>query len=162
MQIHDGPHVMNTLDYSAALTNLIPGLTYSFKVDFSAGLQVVKSFVYIQKLRNIQCSQVRARTSVGYGENSTALDITLSAEGQTGKNNNNNKAADMYFTTFSLLMIIFRQIRAISCTTGHYCHPCDCSCMYCFNNCGGSIDLVETPSDEKVSCQLKVYLITNK
>ena len=30
--------------------------------------------------------QVRARTSVGYGENSTALNITLSAEGQTGKN----------------------------------------------------------------------------
>ena len=32
------------------------------------------------------CLQVRARTSVGYGENSTALNITLSAEGQTGKN----------------------------------------------------------------------------
>ena len=30
--------------------------------------------------------QVRGRTSVGYGENSTALNITLSAEGQTGKN----------------------------------------------------------------------------
>ena len=34
------------------------------------------------------CLQVRARTSVGYGENSTALNITLSAEGQTGKNKN--------------------------------------------------------------------------
>ena len=31
------------------------------------------------------CSQVRARTSVGYG-NSTALNITISAEGETGKN----------------------------------------------------------------------------
>ena len=47
MQIRDGPHVMNTLDYSAALTNLIPGLTYSFKVDFSAGLQILKPFDYI-------------------------------------------------------------------------------------------------------------------
>ena len=32
--------------------------------------------------------QVRGRTSVGYGENSTALNITLSAEGQTGKKKN--------------------------------------------------------------------------
>ena len=35
------------------------------------------------------CLQVRARTSVGYGENSTALNITLSAEGQTGKKKTN-------------------------------------------------------------------------
>ena len=32
MQILDGPHVMNTLDYSVTVTNLNPGLTYSFKV----------------------------------------------------------------------------------------------------------------------------------
>ena len=37
MNILDGPHFMNTLDYSAALTNLNPELTYSFKVYFSAG-----------------------------------------------------------------------------------------------------------------------------
>ena len=47
MQTLDGPHVMNTLDYSTALTNLNPGLTYSFKVDFSAGLQVLKLFDYV-------------------------------------------------------------------------------------------------------------------
>ena len=32
MQILDGPHVMNTLDFSVTVTNLNPGLTYSFKV----------------------------------------------------------------------------------------------------------------------------------
>ena len=32
------------------------------------------------------CSQVRGRTSVGYGENSTTLHITLSDEGEIGKN----------------------------------------------------------------------------
>ena len=32
MQILDGPHVIDTLDYSVTVTNLNPGLTYSFKV----------------------------------------------------------------------------------------------------------------------------------
>ena len=32
MNILDGPHIMNTLDYSVTVTNLNPGLTYSFKV----------------------------------------------------------------------------------------------------------------------------------
>lgn len=45
-------------------------------------------FVEIQPLLNASCTllfQVRARTSVGYGENSTAWDITLSTKGQPGK-----------------------------------------------------------------------------
>ena len=70
----------------------------------------------------------------------------------------------MYFTTF----FCYRQIRAISYTIGLYCNSCDCSCMCCGNNnncgnnnCGGSVLLAETTSDEKVSCQLKVHLITS-
>ena len=45
-------------------------------------------FVEIQPLLNASCTllfQVCARTSVGYGENSTAWDITLSTKGQPGK-----------------------------------------------------------------------------
>ena len=38
--------------------------------------------ICIHKTSNPLCSQVRARTSVGYGRNSTALDVTLPVEGQ--------------------------------------------------------------------------------
>ena len=44
MHILDGPHFMNTLDYSAALTNLNTELTYSFKVYYSASLKPLMAF----------------------------------------------------------------------------------------------------------------------
>lgn len=97
------------------------------------------------------CSQVRARTSVGYGENSTAFNITLSVEGQPGKKMTANTYLILLFIYFFVKFNLLR--RTISYTTTCYCCTSGCSSWMCnCFDCGGSIDLAKMQEQEEVDC----------
>ena len=96
-------------------------------------------------------SQVRARTSVGYGENSTAWDITLSTKGQTGKKkeiqdypkNNDPKHIRLGNGAMqsNVYCLFYSSSRRKNCkcfdySSCYHCHICGLSCYNSTPHCG--------------------------